>query len=90
MRGVSTDFKRVSVCVGLHVSTLQSENIKEKGTHRATIWTISIIMEKPRVSVEVSRASHSMKGMLTELGEKTSAVRRVGFLLKSQRPLAPH
>lgn len=48
---VNIDFERVSVCVGLRTSTLQCENIKENGTHHATIWTISIIMEKSRVSV---------------------------------------
>lgn len=70
---MNVDFERVSVCVGLHTSTVQCENIKENGTHHATIWTISIIMEKFRVSVEVSRASHSLKGMLIELREETPA-----------------
>lgn len=62
----------MSVCVGLHTGTLQCENIKENSTHHATIWNISIIMEKFRVSVKVSRASLSMKGMLIELREKYS------------------
>lgn len=45
----STDFERVAGCVGLHTSsTVQRKDIKEKGTHHATIWTISIIMEKFR------------------------------------------
>lgn len=48
---MNTDFERVLVCVGLHTSPLQCENIKENGTRDATIWTISIIMEKFRVSI---------------------------------------
>lgn len=49
--GVNIDFERVSACVGLHTSNLQCENIKENGTHHATIWSISIMMEKFRISV---------------------------------------
>ena len=53
--GVNVDFERVSVCVGLHTSTLQCENINENGTHHATIWRISIFMEKFRVGLNPKR-----------------------------------